>query len=132
MGLETFATRYFEEQRAHEIATIERFAGQISLAPHRLSLITVVTKQDLWWGERQKVRSFYESGRYAEVVTSIRNQLGSQNFSHKIGSASLLYRNLVDRDGNVLRPTTSGYDDEIKLRHEHALLELIRTEAARE
>ncbi|KIG11993.1 hypothetical protein DB30_02145 [Enhygromyxa salina] len=132
MNIETFAAAYFERQREQEIATIERFADQIALAPHKLSLITVVTKQDLWWGDRQQVRSFYQGGRYANAVTGIRNRLGDQNFSHKIGSASLLYRNLVDGGGNMLRPTTSGYDDKIKLRHDHALLELIRAEAAHE
>lgn len=131
MSLETFANTYFESQRDHETATLERFAGQIALAPHRLSLITVVTKQDLWWDERQKVRSFYEADRYSELVTSIRNRL-EQNFSHNICSASLLYRNIVDGDGNVLRMTTAGYDDKIKLRHHHALLDMIRAEAARE
>jgi hypothetical protein len=128
MDLAAAAAAYFETERDHEVTTLDSFAGQISLTPRRLSLITVVTKQDLWWEDRQDVRTFYERGRYAEIVAGIRNRVGEQNFTHKIWSASLLRRNIVDMSGNILRATAAGYDDTIQLRDQCKLLDLIRKE----
>lgn len=131
MPLDALAAAFFENQREQEIATLESFARQVALAPGQLSLITVVTKQDLWWGDRQDVRAFYENGRYAEIVTEIRNRVGEQHFTHKIWSASLLRRNIVDANRNVLRETTAGYDDLLQLRDHRKLLEMIRKEVSR-
>lgn len=129
MTVSAFAEKYAELQRAQEIETLDAVASQLALAPGRLSLITVVLKQDLWWNDRRQVRAFYETGGYAEIVAGIRSRLGEQNFSHRTTSASLVMRNLVDGDGNVLRPTNAGYDEKIKLRHEHELLRMLQTEA---
>jgi GTPase SAR1 family protein len=128
MTLDATSDAYFAKQRLQEMETLESFAGQVALAPGRLSLITVVTKQDLWWENRQDVRAFYEQGRYAETIAGIRNRVGEQHFTHKIWSASLLRRNIVDVDGKVLRATAAGYDDTIQLRDHYKLLDLIHRE----
>lgn len=128
MSVEALAERYFSREREREVETLEHFASQLELAPSKLSLVTVVLKQDLWWGERSQVRDFYEGGAYAETIERLRNHVGAQNFSHKLWSASLLRRNITDNQGIPLRVTAAGYDDVISARHERKLLDIIRAE----
>jgi hypothetical protein len=75
-----------------------------------LSLVTVVTKQDLWWHEKETVKSHYESGEYAKSLGDLLALKGSQNLTHEYLYASLVVQNLRDTEGNILMPNASGYD----------------------
>jgi hypothetical protein len=114
-------------RRVAEIETLRDFASQLALAPRRLSLVTVVTKQDLWWRERAAVRRHYE-GPYAEAVTALRNHVGEQNFTHTLWSASLVAKNLRDGDGSLLVPTAQGYDEPTRRWHAQRLAEIVEQE----
>jgi len=127
MTPEQLGQAHAEARRAAEIETLREFASQLALAPRRLSLITVVTKQDLWWSERAAVRRHYEGG-YADAVTALRNRVGEQNFTHTLWSASLVSKNLRDGDGTLLVPTAQGYDEPTRRWHAQRLAEIIENE----
>lgn len=128
MTPESIVLAHAQARRAAEIETLRDFATQLALAPRRLSLITVVTKQDLWWSERTAVRRHYE-GPYAEAVTALRNRVGEQNFHHTLWSASLVAKNLRDGDGTLLVPTAQGYDQPTRRWHARRLAEIVEQEA---
>lgn len=98
MSPEDAAIAFAARQRAREIETLREYTGHFSLAPNKLSLLTVVTKQDLWWDQREDVRRHYE-GEYAEIVEGLRRRVGDKNLSHKTWSVSLIAKNLRDGEG---------------------------------
>ena len=67
MGPQDGARSFAERQRAQEIATLQEYAGHFGHAPHKLSMLTVATKQDLWWEHRDEGRRHYE-GSYAQAI----------------------------------------------------------------
>jgi hypothetical protein len=79
-----------------------------------LTLITLVTKEDLWWSDRDAVKSHYESGAYAEQIARLQAAKGTQNFHHEYAYISLMSRNMKSSTGEVLVPITQGYDIEIR------------------
>jgi hypothetical protein len=113
--------------REGELTTLADLSAKLELAPKKLSLITVITKQDLWWGRRQEVREHYENA-YAPHLSGLRSQIGEQNFDHKFWSTSLLAKNMRDGEGALLVPTAEGYDDQLRAYHTQRLIKMI-TEA---
>lgn len=91
-------------------------------------MLTVVTKQDLWWEQRDEVRKHYE-GPYAEAVDGLRQRVGAQNFTHKLWSVSLITKNLRDGEGQLLVPTARGYDAPLQLTNAQRLVEIVAQEA---
>ncbi|WP_146157842.1 Rab family GTPase [Enhygromyxa salina] len=124
MDPRSFVDAYSQHRRAHEIETLKGLSSKLELAPKKLSLLTVITKQDLWWGQREMVRVHYETD-YAPHLASLRQQIGDQNFSHKFWSASLLGKNMKDGEGTLLVPTAEGYDDQLRAYHTQRLSRMI-------
>ncbi len=77
-------------------------------------MITLVTKQDLWWNHRHELSDHYRNGEYETLIQSIRNKRGSNKFIHEYLSASLVLENFVSGAKELLVPTTEGYDQRIK------------------
>ncbi len=92
-------------------------------APGKLWMITLVAKQDLWWNERVKVQQHYAGGEYNKLVEQIKHERGTQHFVHEYLSASLVINNLTTSKGELLAPTTGGYDQNIQYAHLQQLLE---------
>jgi len=124
-ALETFAA----QQRAHELDPLERLAG-VQPKDGTLRLVTVVSKQDLWWRWRDSVRAHYEEGAYAERLAALEERLGSGKLHHTLWSAAPIIKNFRDGEGNVLLPCSEGYDEPLRRWHEQRLVEIVG-EAAR-
>jgi len=105
-----FRLAYLEDSRQMEILAIQELAPHLIATPGRLKMITLVTKQDLWWHQRQAAKRFYENGAYEQVITTIRSQMG-RNFRHEYLSCALLEQNLRTADDFMIAPTAQGYDD---------------------
>ncbi|GAB4463953.1 MAG: hypothetical protein OHK0029_33420 [Armatimonadaceae bacterium] len=99
------------EQRQREIEIIEGLADHLRNTTFPLKMLTLVTKQDLWWGQRDQVREFYEQGEYATFIERIQQVKGQQNFVHEFAYVSLTLQNLRTHDGKEIALTTAGYDD---------------------
>lgn len=124
MTLKQFALAQAEEARNEELAVVQSLAQHLMLTP-KLWMITLVAKQDLWWNERQKVRSYYENGPYNDAIQAISAQVGAANFRHEILSASLARCNRVDSDGTILQKVVAGYDDGVQTANLRQLLDTI-------
>jgi energy-coupling factor transporter ATP-binding protein EcfA2 len=120
-----FLNKYLEATRQRELEIIRDLTPRLLDAKQRIWMITLVTKQDLWWNERSKVEDFYTKGQYNEFIERILHERGAQNFSHEYLSTSLVINNLVTGAGELLAPTTEGYDQNIQYAHLEKLLETV-------
>jgi len=121
----TFLDKFLTDRRQEEIKALNEIAPHIKSARGKFWMITLVTKQDLWWEKRTDLKSHYEEGEYDKIIKNIENAKGKINFIHHYLSASLNFVNLSLKDGTVLAPTTAGYDREIMNGNLNALIKQI-------
>lgn len=115
MNESAFMSKYIEARRVIELEMLRRVLDGLSATDKPLWLVTLVSKQDLWWEQRQRVRDHYENGPYSEIVKSFAASLGERIFQHEILPVSLAIGNLTTPAGEVLAPTTGGYDTALHL-----------------
>jgi energy-coupling factor transporter ATP-binding protein EcfA2 len=122
---QAFISDYLQVRQKEEIALLNQLLPHLSVAGKRkVVMMTLVTKQDLWWLDRHQVREHYQSGIYDQSIQGIQNQLGKFNFIHEYISASLLTENFAS-DGEILAPVAEGYDQKIQLINFDKVLEFI-------
>ena len=73
-------------------------------------MLTVITKQDLWWPERHTVDRWYSDGDYNGRIADVIQRRGEDNFHHSYISASLVANNFYSGDHELLAQTAEGYD----------------------
>ncbi|MDX6692982.1 MAG: hypothetical protein QOF02_585 [Blastocatellia bacterium] len=127
MTKDEFLAAYLEACRKRELKIIEDLTPRLLDAPGKIWMITLVTKQDLWWNERLKVQQYYAEGEYNNFIERIKHERGAQHFSHEYLSASLVINNLTTDAGELLAPTTGGYDQNIQYVHLQQLLENVNS-----
>ena len=109
-----FLLAYSSMRRERELEALRTMTPHLKSAPGDLWMITLVTKQDLWWKDQLKVRDYYETGEYNELIAGIRVSRGAEHFRHEYAFASLVMNNLRTSDGELLVPTTEGYDQNMQ------------------
>jgi hypothetical protein len=115
MTVDEFVEKYLEKCRERDIEVLRKIEPYLSIADQKKTvMITLVTKQDLWWNHRHELSNHYRNGEYETLVQSIRNKRGSNKFIHEYLSASLVLENFVSGAKELLVPTTEGYDQRIK------------------
>jgi hypothetical protein len=115
MTLEEFLREYAAVCRNRELDVLRRIEPHLSIADQRKTIvITLVTKQDLWWNNRLEVNKHYVEGTYEQLIQNIRNKRGANNFIHEYRSTSLVMENFLSGDNELLIPTTQGYDQRLK------------------
>lgn len=106
--------RFLEAFRAAKLAeerkVIDLLRPALEDAPGKLWLLTVVTKQDLWWDRRQDKSSAYLSGGWAETLKGVSTRRGERAFRHETAFVCVVQANLEDPEGEVLFKTAAGYD----------------------
>lgn len=116
MTLEEFLREYAAVCRNRELDVLRRIEPHLSIADQRKTVvITLVTKQDLWWNNRLEVNKHYVEGAYEQLIQNIRNQRGANNFIHEYRSTSLVMENFLSGDNELLIPTTQGYVQRLKV-----------------
>ncbi len=114
---------YVEQARQEEIRIITEIANYFiqTKMEGNIKFLTLVTKQDLWWNQRDEVKAFYEAGEYNAQIEKLRSSKGTSLVPHEYVYASLIPRNMMSGD-TILIPTASGFDIEImKDSHEKLL-----------
>ena len=109
-----FVAEYLEQMRMEELRVTREMLPHLKMAEGKLWMVTLVTKQDLWWRHRADVRKHYVEGEYNALIEELRASLGRKSFTHEYVSASLVVSNLQTNDGTVLVPTAEGYDQGIQ------------------
>ncbi|MBU0692917.1 hypothetical protein KKH18_14030, partial [bacterium] len=126
MTKKKFVSDYTDKRRNTEIAHLGYICKAIKKAKNNIWMMTVVTKQDLWWREKDRVVNHYEQGEYNKVLegTLLEKERG---FSHSFIYVSIIRENWKTHDGTVLMEVSPGYEDrEHNLSRNHLLNELIR------
>jgi GTPase SAR1 family protein len=128
MNSDDFIEAYAKDCRSRELDVLRKIVPHLSIADQRKTvLITLVTKQDLWWQDRWKAKEYYTEGVYEELIQDIRNKLDSTNFIHEYCSASLVMENLISGANELLIPTAQGYDQRLKFANFRNFLNNIET-----
>lgn len=112
---EEFSELYLERSRMLELEALANVIPHLVTAPGPIRLMTLVSKQDLWWHRRKEVQAFYQGGEYSELLKPIIDAKGADRFEHTITSAALVQQNLRTADGFELAQTVAGYDDPLRL-----------------
>jgi hypothetical protein len=116
MTSDDFIAGYVHVQRERELNVLKELVPHLSIRSSRNTiLITLITKQDLWWNSRQSVKSFYTTGSYEDQIQMLRNRVGAANLRHECLSVSLVMENFLSGSGELLAPVTQGYDERLKL-----------------
>lgn len=82
-----------------------------------LRMMTVVTKEDLWFDQRTAVADHYcqkRRGSYDSVVEEIREALGDVSFRYEFVGMSLLIQNFIGNKDEPLRIVSNGYNQDIQ------------------
>lgn len=128
MTLEEFLREYAAVCRNRELDVLRRIEPHLSIADQRKTIvITLVSKQDLWWNNRLEVNKHYVEGAYEQLIQNIRNQRGANNFIHEYRSTSLVMENFLSGDNELLIPTTQGYDQRLKVANFRYFLNAIKS-----
>lgn len=93
-----------------ELEIMRDLTARIMYAPDELWMLTLVTKQDLWWPDRDGVEAHYAEGQYNDMIEEIVKYRGLQNFHHEYRSVSLVPVNFRTGADEILAETAQGYD----------------------
>lgn len=101
--------RYLKRCRQDETAVAKRVASALSRSVQPCWLLTLVTKEDLWFDERKAVERHYRSGTYGRALSTL---LQDHSVIHRreLAFACLVSRNFVTGRNELLAKTTAGYD----------------------
>ena len=123
---EKFMDAYLRDRQEEEIKVFKDLMPQLKTAPGRLRLITLVTKQDLWWNDRYAVRDHYEKNEYSQLLSELKTHRGGAHFDHVYVSCALNILNFATYDGEVLKENTAGYDSSLWITNYNKVIESIR------
>jgi hypothetical protein len=127
-GITTVAkAKFLKSNREREIEALEYLVQPLSTYKHPLHMITLVTKQDLWWKHRDKVKDYYEKrSEYAKKIKGLENLKGATNFSHHYCSLSFGQINFKTADRHILFENSAGYDTALLFANFSNFLKLLR------
>lgn len=119
---------YLNSKRQEESAIFSDFATKLAAVPGPMGLMLLVTKQDLWWGNRAEVARHYGRGAFATHLKKLAEAKKATGLVVDTQSASLSIQNLLTSDQRLIVPTASGYDSLLQLanfqRFDHKLEEM--------
>lgn len=110
MGKSDFIGKYIEARRLVELELLKRLIDGLSPVKRAFFMVTVISKQDLWWADRERVKSHYIDGEYDRIVSRLRDRVGHGNFQHEYVPCSLMHSNFIAGPREVLKDVSSGYD----------------------
>ena len=114
-GDEAFLRAYLAECVKLEENILERLCNEIQKTHRPLWLLTLVTKQDLWWNDRDDVERYYTSGNYGAIMQRCAGGKQSHEFRHETAFVSLILHNLTTERNQILKTTVAGYDQPMQI-----------------
>lgn len=123
-GLDDFVAKYLAECRNEEMRILKLLCNEIRQCKQPVWFMTLVTKQDLWWDERDTVKSYYESDEYLKNINECLGSKATNQFRHESVFVSLVLRNLMTGRNELLKSTVSGYDQPLQLQSFERLLQV--------
>jgi hypothetical protein len=123
-GLEMFLADYLEHCLKTEQQILKSVCDAVRKCAAPIWVLTLVTKQDLWWNERDVVEKHYTEGKYGKVVKECLGNKSERNFRHEVVSASLVIRNLTTGRDEIIKKTVAGYDAPLQEKSFEKLLQV--------
>lgn len=127
MTQEQVLEAFLQQQRDVELQILRELEPHLSTAKGKLWMVTLITKEDLWWKRRADVEQYYRQGEYAEQIQAIAQKRGANQFTHEHVCASLAISNMTTDAGERFFVTAEGYDQNIQADHLQRLLDAIDT-----
>lgn len=106
----SFVQAYTADCRQEELRVVTRIAPFIRASPNKMWIINLVTKEDLWWNDRQSVHSHYVEGPYGNAIREAIRGSDARRLHVETVFASLVIANFVTGESEVLASTCSGYE----------------------
>ncbi len=110
----SFLSAFLQVCRADEINVLRRLTPFLRANNRKTWLLTLVTKQDLWWAERAGVESHYRTGEYGKLINEIIPVAARKNMRHEYAFSSLVISNFTTGVGELLASTVAGYDQNLQ------------------
>ena len=76
---EAFLKALLAQNRAAELDVIRQLVRHAKGNKKKLWLLTLVSKQDLWWGEADKVEKHYREGEYGTALQELMSHRGANS-----------------------------------------------------
>lgn len=121
----SFLGEFLTANRTDEIEVLRRLCPHICTNGRRSWLLTLVTKQDLWWDQHQLVKEHYRSGAYGTRIAEMIAHVGGSRLRHELVLASLIINNFSTGVQEVLATTASGYDRNLQVASVQRLYETL-------
>jgi hypothetical protein len=122
---EEFLNKYLNEKRADELTVLRQLAPHVIASSQKLWMLSVVTKEDLWWLQKADVEHHYQEGEYGGELKKMLNQRGQRHFRHELTLASLAITNFDTGRRERLKATTEGYDQVLQVATIRRLFETV-------
>jgi hypothetical protein len=120
-----FLDAYLNDRRTDELNVLRQLIPSASVSPGKLWMLTLVTKQDLWWPKREEVARHYREGSYAVEIERLSAQRDLREFRHEFAFASLVIGNFQTGRGEMLQKNVAGYDAHLQNDSERLLFETL-------
>jgi energy-coupling factor transporter ATP-binding protein EcfA2 len=121
-----FVALYIQDRQIREVEALRSMESHIKIAKSKkILMLTLVTKQDLWWHSREQVQDHYQNGEYSKVIDIIQLKKGLDGFQHEYISTSLAIENFVFGNNELLWPNAEGYDERLKISNTYKLFSVI-------
>ncbi|WP_394792831.1 hypothetical protein [Armatimonas sp.] len=116
---------YLDEKQADELQQLESLVSFFAQsAVSDLRMMTLVTKEDLWWLHREEVQKHYEQGQYQETLQKL--AIG-RKFRHEFAYVTLRRENLKSAmDSAIGVPVAEGFDDISMYSHQERMITILK------
>ena len=129
-NIDHFREAFIQDRQEEELKVLREIVPKITPPTGgKFWLLTLVTKQDLWWKDRAEVETFYTKGDYGAEIGKLLARHGERLFRTEIALASLVISNFETGRGEELKQNTAGYDHRrhvLSLRKLYEMFEALR------
>lgn len=122
---EQFLDAFTENARKDELSIFRRLTPFLKSCPSKIWLLSVTTKEDLWYPRRAEVADQFVSGDFANDVREVVAHKGVTSFRFEYTLASLVISNFVSGDGELLKKNAEGYDHKRSVQSIRRLFEIL-------
>jgi hypothetical protein len=124
-GKSGFLPAYLEERRSDELAVLKKLSDAACSTRGSLWILSLISKQDLWWPRRSEVERHYRAGDYGTMIGELQTHLGQLRFRHEFSFASLVISNFMAGRDVTLSRNAAGYDQNLQVASLRRLFETV-------
>jgi hypothetical protein len=123
---ETFTAELLEANRTDERSILEMLIPALKNSKDRLWILSVVTKEDLWFGGPDTMAKWLPEGELGERLADVTAIKGASAFRSEAVAASLVISNFATGEGEVLAKNLAGYDHKRSIESIRRLIEVLK------